>query len=138
MPEIQPVLLKRGQTLLEGTLSHYESENAESPCVIELRLNERTIIGKSEDYFDALIQVRKTLEKDSVFLLIYGVSKNVWPSAMARSMGAGLRAYKMTMGKQAVTADLVEIFASGPDVQPCTVVEQEKYKDEWFVSLGAA
>ena len=138
MPSIQQVVLKQGQSLLEGTLLHYESEEAESPCVVELRFAERTISGKSGDFFDALVQVRKTMEKENVLLLVYGASKNVWPSAMARSMGAGLRAYKMTMGRQALTTDLVEIFAPGPDVQPCTVAEQEKYKDEWFASLGAA
>jgi len=138
MSAIHQVVLKQGPSLLEGTLSHYESGEAESPCVVELKFNERTISGKSEDFFDALIQVRKTLEKENVFLLVYGASKNVWPSAMARSMGAGLRAYKMTMGKQALKVDLVEVFASGTDVQPCTVAEQEKYKDEWFASLGAA
>jgi len=121
MSPVKQVVLKRGQSLLEGTLSHCESEEATSSCVVELRFDERTIIGKSEDFFVALIQVRRTLEMENVFVLIYGASKNVWPSAMARSMGAGLRAYKMTMGKQALKTDLVEIFASGPDVQPCTV-----------------
>jgi len=138
MSPVQQVVLQRGHSLLEGTLSHYESEEEGSSCVVELRFDERTISGKSEDFFDALIQVRRTLEKENVLLLVYGGSKNVWPSAMARSMGAGLRAYKMTMGKQALKTDLVEIFASGPDVQPCTVAEQEKYKDEWFSSLSAA
>lgn len=138
MSGTQQVVLKQGQTQIQGTLSYFESENPETPCTVELLVNGRTISGTSEDFFDALIKMRKILEKEDLFLLIYGASKNVWPSPMARNMGAGLRAYKMTMGKQALNADLVEVFGSGPDVQPCTVAEQEKFKDEWFVSLGAA
>jgi hypothetical protein len=136
MSTSQKVALKQGSVLLEGTLIHYEVENTESSCVVEVSFNDQIFTGASEDYFDALIQVRKALEIENAFLLVYGASKNGWPSAMARSMGGGLLAYKMTMGKPALTADLVEIFSSSPDVQPCTVAEHESYKDEWFSSFA--
>lgn len=128
----------QNQALVQGSLSHYRAKEEDPLCVVELRFNGRTLIEKSVDFFEALIEVRKTLEKENILLLVYGASKNVWPSGMGRSMGAGLRAYKMTMGKQALREDLVDIFGSGPDVQPATIAEQEKYKNDWFASLGAA
>jgi len=32
--------------------------------------------------------------------------------------------------------DLVNIFESGPDVEPCTVAAQRRFMDEWFKSIG--
>jgi hypothetical protein len=80
--------------------------------------------------------VRRTLEAEGLLVNTYGASKNVWPSGMARSMGAGLKAYRMTPGKPSSLADLVPIFEVGPDVEPVTVAEQQKFCDQWFVSLG--
>jgi hypothetical protein len=51
---------------------------------------------------------------------------------MARDMGSGLRAYKMTLGQPASRQDLVDIFATGPDVVPATIVEQEAFRDQWW------
>ncbi len=54
---------------------------------------------------------------------------------MSRSIGAGLKAYRLTAGRQALTSDLVSIFDSGPDVIPSSVAKQKEYFNDWIRSL---
>ena len=55
---------------------------------------------------------------------------------MARDMGRGLKAYKLALGETASTDDLVEIFSTGPDVQPTTVAERRAFFEAWLDSHG--
>jgi hypothetical protein len=51
---------------------------------------------------------------------------------MGRDMGRGLKAYRLEMGRSAQREDLVDIFDTGPDVEPVTVAEQKIFADGWF------
>jgi hypothetical protein len=73
------------------------------------------------------------LEPRGLIPFCYGASLKVWPSAMARDMGRGLKAYKIEAGTPA--SDLVGIFDEGPDVIPSSVLNQENFAREWFSSL---
>src|SRR6185295_18354608 len=95
-----------------ATLSTTDDEDR---CCIRLACPGRTIDAEASDYFEALCQIRLSLEKDGLIPFCYGASLNVYPSGMARDMGAGLKAYKLTIGKHARMQDLVEIFSEGPD-----------------------
>jgi hypothetical protein len=53
---------------------------------------------------------------------------------MARDMGRGLRAYKLTMGKHAQIEELAEIFEAGPDVIPAYVSKQREFFEQWLNS----
>jgi hypothetical protein len=68
--------------------------------------------------------------------MCYGASLNVYPSGMGRDMGAGLMAYRTTIGKVPELADLVNIFDEGPDFIPATVAQQEEHYQEWLRSRG--
>ena len=64
--------------------------------------------------------------------MIYGRTamaqvRNVYPSGMGRDMGAGLKAYRFSLGRAARLEDLVFIFETGDDVVPVTVQEQREY-----------
>ncbi|KQZ65627.1 hypothetical protein ASD67_00495 [Sphingopyxis sp. Root1497] len=88
-----------------------------------------------QDFFSALQAIRKrVLEPKGLVPFCYGASLKVWPSAMSRDMGGGLKAYKLEMGVQA--KQLVGIFEEGPDVIPSSVAAQEEFAREWFDSLG--
>jgi len=52
-------------------------------------------------------------------------------------MGGGLKAYKLTLGQPAKTADLVHIFAEGADVIPAPVDLQQEYFQDWLDSVKA-
>ena len=137
MSEIYQITLRKDLELFDGriTLEEAEAKDGNSLCKVMLSFSDKKAFGEGEDFFDALIALRQTLEREGIFLLIYGASRNVWPSSMSRNMGAGTQAYRMEKGRQALRDDLVNIFETGPDIDPCTIAEQEKYKDEWLVSL---
>ena len=114
-----------------------EEDLGDPVCRLELQFSGKQVQASGPDFFEALLGIRRQLEPDGLLVQIYGGSRNVWPSSMSRSMGLGVRAYKMTKGKQALMRDLVDIFATGTDVEPVTIAEQEQFKNEWFASLGA-
>jgi len=133
------VVLLHGPKSLPATLmqSSVEVGTDEPVCRLELSFNDSHVLGSGPDFFEALLSVRRQIELKGLLLSVYGASRNVWPSGMSRKMGLGVKAYKMTKGKQALTRDLVNIFATGSDVEPVTIAEQEQFKNEWFASLGA-
>lgn len=89
----------------------------------------------ASDYFEALMRLRMKLEPQGVWLLCNGAVENVYPSAMARSMGSGLKAYKLTLGMQAKTEDLVPIFEESLGLPPASVETQRAFYQEWLKSL---
>lgn len=88
----------------------------------------------SEDFFSALLNLRKQLEKHHIQVQCQGSRRDVWPSAMARQMGKGLTAYTCEIGK--VAANVVSIFEPAPKFDCVTVAEQERYHRQWVESLG--
>lgn len=94
------------------------------------------ITTQASDYFEALCQIRRQLEPAGWRPVCYGSSRNVWPSGMCRDMSLGNKAYKTQLGRQALRADLVGTFETGPDVVPSSVEEQEQFHQEWLQSLG--
>src|SRR5262249_73940 len=106
-------------------------------CHVTFQYRGRSLSASAEDFFEALAQVRIQLEPDHLIPFCYGASLNVFPSGMSRGMGSGLKAYRLTMVRQALTNDLVFIFDSGPDVIPASVARQKEYFDDWIESLRA-
>ena len=107
-------------------------------CCLTFRYRDRVIEEISTDYFEALRQVRLRLEEEKLIPFCYGASLNVFPSGMCRDMSAGMKAYRMTIGKHAdPKKDLVGIFEEGQDVIPATVARQKEYFDEWLKSKRA-
>lgn len=128
------VRLRCGAGTVRGHLRATETDSDEYQ--VEVIFEGRRILGAGGDYFEALLQVRQRLEADGMLVGLVGAERDVWPSPMARSMGGGLRAYRMTLGQQARTADLVDIFASSD--APARVSEQEAFRTAWIESLGGA
>jgi hypothetical protein len=104
-------------------------------CQIKLHYRGKTIESSATDYFDAFSRIRLLLESENLIPFCYGASLNVFPSAMARQMGAGLSGYRCALGRAATREDIVPIFDSGPDVIPASVANQTKYHNDWAESL---
>lgn len=113
------------------------TEDRDEACHIIFRYRDRSIEASADDFFEAFCRVRLKLEADHLVPFCYGASLNVFPSGMARSMGSGLKAYRLSLGLHAVSKDLVGIFDSGPDIIPASVANQRKYFDDWVQSLRA-
>ena len=71
---------------------------------------ERTIyFSKSDNIFDSIVELRKKLELNNIYLLCNASAINVYPSGMQKEFG-GTKAYKLQMVKQATLSDVVDIF----------------------------
>ena len=118
----------------DETATFVEDEVGEL-CVLACTYRGKTISAEESDFFEALCAIRRQLEVDGLVPFCYGASLNVFPSSMARGMGGGLKAYKLTQGTPARTADLVGIFDEGPDIVPSYVEPQAQFYDDWIASL---
>ncbi|HUE69803.1 MAG TPA: hypothetical protein VMP01_02845 [Pirellulaceae bacterium] len=123
------VFLIGGEDDESGVLTTREDKEH---CCIAFEFRGRSIHAEADDYFEALCQIRLLLEKERLIPFCYGASLNVYPSGMARDMGLGLKAYRLTIGRDARTDDLVEILTEGPDVIPAFVSRQRDFFDEWI------
>ena len=97
---------------------------------------ERTIyFSKSDNIFDSIVELRKKLELNNIYLLCNASVINVYPSGMQKEFG-GTKAYKLQMGKQAILIDVVDIFDYDSELKIGSVKEQEKFYENWIESLG--
>lgn len=48
----------------------------------------------------------------------------------------GLKAYKLTLNKKARSADIVDIFDCGSDVEIVAVAEQDRFHQKWLDSVS--
>ena len=96
---------------------------------------ERTIyFSKSDNIFDSIVELRKKLESKDIYLLCNASVVNIYPSPMQKDFG-GTKAYKLQMGKQAVLADVVDIFDYNSELKIGSVEEQKKFYENWLESL---
>ena len=104
---------------------------------IKLKIEiERTIYSsKSDNIFDSVVELRKKLELNNIYLLCNASVINVYPSTMQKEFG-GTKAYKLEMGKQATLSDVVDIFDYDSELKIGSVKEQEKFYENWIESLG--
>lgn len=130
--ESTTVQLIGGREDEEAELDFFEDGD---DCCIELRYRDKEISACSSDFFEAFCLVRLQLERDRLYPFCFGASLNVFPSAMGRDMGAGLRAYRLTNGRHSSIEDLVDIFDTGPDVIPASVANQRRFYEDWLKSL---
>jgi hypothetical protein len=133
--EQHPVQLAGVGGCSQGVFTLEEGEG--DLCRLRLQYPGGEVTAEAFDFFEALCQVRRELEKVGWRPVCYGSSKAVYPSGMCREMGSGLKAYRLQLGQPARVEDLVSIFESGPDVEPASVEEQRAFHDLWMRSVGA-
>jgi len=93
---------------------------------------ERTIYSsKSDNIFDSIVELRKKLELNNIYLLCNASVINVYPSGMQKEFG-GTKAYKLQMGKQATLSDVVDIFDYDSELKIGSVKEQEEFFESWI------
>lgn len=106
------------------------------PWNLTLHLQDAVREIQGRDLFDALMNLRRDLERAGVRVLCAGARCNVFPSGMSRSMSAGRKAYRLIMGHPAAGRDLVDIFEPADEQDLCTVEEQEAFFAAWLRSIG--
>ena len=116
----------------EGRIQVYENEE---DVEVVLKAGNISIAKQADNYFEALIKIRKELEK-KIKLLCKGYYRNAYPSGMLLEMGSGRKAYSLTMGKQAKMSSLVDIFETCEIEEYATVDEQYDFFNMWWDSIG--
>jgi len=105
-------------------------------CRIDLAFAGKSFDATAEDFFESFCRIREQLEAIGLKPNCYAADLQSYPSGMSRSMGGGLKLYRLTLGSPARTADLVHMFDSDENVVPGTVDEQRRFFDAWLDSLG--
>ncbi len=116
----------------DGIIQTYENEN---DVEVALRIGNIFIVKQADNFFEALVEIRKVLEKKGIKLLCKGCCRNVYPSSMLLGMGSGRKAYLLKMGEQARMSSLVDIFETCQIEEYASVDEQYNYFDKWCDSI---
>lgn len=115
----------------------FAEEEVGDTCKLTCIYRGKKLQAEADDYFEALVSIRRELEAEGLIPFCFGASLNVFPSPMARGMGGGLRAYRLKVGEPAKMSELVGIFDAGPDLIPASVSAQEAFYSDWLASLQA-
>ena len=102
---------------------------------INLNIDGQISCFKGENFFDALLTLRKELEKRNMLILCNGAAENVYPSTMQLAMGDGRLAYKLYLGQQARMLDLVDIFEYDKSLDFVSVETQLKFYNKWIKNI---
>ena len=102
---------------------------------LKIEIERAIYFSKSDNIFDSVVELRKKLELNNIYLLCNASVINVYPSTMQKEFG-GTKAYKLEMGKQATLSDVVDIFDYDSELKIVSVKEQEEFYENWIESLG--
>ena len=131
--ETLDVICCKDAVQIKATLELYEYDEE---VEIKLYLTDTEYVSGADNFFDALVDIRKKLESHNIKLLCAGCLLNVYPSAMILNMGSGRKAYCLHFGKQASMDDIVDIFSSCGEKDVASVDEQKAYFAKWIDSFG--
>ena len=101
---------------------------------LKIEIERAIYFSKSDNIFDSVVELRKKLELNNIYLLCNASVINVYPSGMQKEFG-GTKAYKLQMGKQAILIDVVDIFDYDSELKIGSVKEQEEFFENWIKSL---
>ena len=101
---------------------------------LKIEIERAIYFSKSDNIFDSVVELRKKLELNNIYLLCNASAINVYPSGMQKEFG-GTKAYKLQMVKQATLSDVVDIFDYDSELKIGSVKEQEEFFESWIESL---
>lgn len=101
---------------------------------LKIEIKRTIYFSKSDNIFDSVVELRKKLELNNIYLLCNASVINVYSSGMQKEFG-GTKAYKLQMGKQATLNDVVDIFDYDNGLKIGSVKEQEEFYENWIESL---
>lgn len=134
--KIQVNLMMKDNNIVRYNLELFEEAPDDKDMVLlKLTIDEKKISCKSANFFDALLDLRKELEKTDIIIMCNGAAENVYPSPMQQSMGSGRVAYKQFLGQKAKIADVVDIFECDESLNFVNIDKQLKFNIEWQKSI---
>lgn len=113
------------------SFAKYASQSYVGACCLDLQIeNVGDFFQETDNYFDALLNLRKKLEPLQIKILCWGARKDVWASGMQRDMGAGLTAYLLSEGEGRKPEQSIFDYAAPETIG--TVTEQRAFADKWL------
>lgn len=93
--------------------------------VLEIEISDGRVVKVIErnNYFFAMLELRKKLENENLKLCCWGAKKSVWPTGMEADMGMAL----CVRDRDSAVQNTESIFASVPLSEVVTVEEQIEY-----------
>ena len=122
------VAVKIDGLLVKAKLSY----DVESSC-IDLAVNGAVYSCCAENLFSSFIKLRAMLPNIEFFCK--GAKVNVHPSRASSQMSSGLLAYELTLGKQALRENLVNIFDYDAEGVTNDPLVQREFFERWMKSL---
>ena len=119
--------IRSANLVASNTASYYD-------CKVEITFGDHCISATHDDFWHALIQVRKELEAVGYLPALAGACENVSMSHMMADMGRGVRAYVIELGKQAHFNHTVDTFDQNLVGKLATVEAQAAFKERWIAS----
>ena len=101
---------------------------------LKIEIERAIYFSKSDNIFDSVVELRKKLELNNIYLLCNASVINVYPSVMQKEFG-GTKAYKLQIGKQAALSDVVDIFDYDNGLKIGSVKEQEEFYENWIAKF---
>ena len=99
--------------------------------ILKIKIGDKCIRCSHDNYFSALIDVRKHLEKENIQIMCNGAAKNVYPSAMQFDMGNTRKAYKLYLAQSPKMADMVDIFEYEEGLEFVSIDKQIQFFNQW-------
>ncbi|EHP41025.1 hypothetical protein OR16_22423 [Cupriavidus basilensis OR16] len=116
---------------------HFRASGTYPKCRLQGRYRDQTIDVTATDFFQALCQIREVLAGDGLYPQCHGSSLNVYSVGRPHKVDDGLRAYRLSMGRDVTPFDMVAVFdACEASVLPATVREQHDYYWQWLQSTA--
>ncbi|MGT2454031.1 hypothetical protein ACU4GI_12350 [Cupriavidus basilensis] len=116
---------------------HFCASGKYPRCRVHARYRDQIIDVTAADFFQALCQIREVLALEGLYPRCYGSSLNVYAMGNISKAHDGLRAYRLSMGREVTQFDAVEIFdCCEASVLPVTVTEQQDYYWQWLQSTA--
>lgn len=119
--------------IVKSTLDLFERDDTD-----EIRIRMRgpvAVESVGKNFFESLVAMREVLEAHGVKLCCYGAAINFYPSPFILDTGEGRKVFRLVFGRQALSADLVDIFQYEEGLEIATVDEQQKWYAGWLNSL---
>lgn len=107
----------------------------EGKVILHFFMEKLDVIKEGNNYFNALLKIRKELEARGVKLLCKGCCYNVYPSPMFLDLCGGLIAYTMKMGKEIDRRESVNIFDECLLEEYATIEKQLEYCKGWYENI---
>ncbi|WP_326599175.1 hypothetical protein [Streptomyces sp. NBC_01803] len=111
--------------------AHLVSSSSEREYLVRISYDAHAVEHTAWNLFDALVQVRRDLERESLRPAVEGACRNVYPSRMAREMGGGRRAYKWSGGGRPATVDIFDEVPAKEHDRLVYPEEQLAWFQEW-------